>query len=121
MRSRPRREFQRVVTSIHQSVAGTLARKVGDPRVGFVTVTAVEVAPDLSVATVWVSVMGSDEEKQTALQGLESAKGLVRSQLAQTVRMRTVPSLRFKLDQGLERAARIDRLIHETKHSESDT
>ncbi len=78
---------------------------------GFVTVTDVSVSPDISHATVQVSVMGSDDDKARALDGLNSAKGFLRSHLAGTLKLRVTPELHFSLDRGLEHARRIDELL----------
>src|SRR6266568_4974606 len=85
------------------------------PRIGFVTVTGVEVSADLSHAAVRVSVMGSDEEKARSLEGLASAAGFLRAQLARRLTLRTTPELRFQLDRGLEHAQQIDRVLKELK------
>jgi ribosome-binding factor A len=88
---------------------------VRDPRIGFVTVTTVEVSADLAHARVRVSVMGSDEEKAKSLEGLASAARFLRGRLARELRLRVAPELRFELDRGLEHAQRIDRLLKELK------
>ncbi len=109
-RARPDRP-RRLAALIQESLGRHLTRDVRDPRIGFVTVTGVEVAPDASVATIRVSVMGSDDEKNAAVQGLESARGYLRTQLAQELKLRNTPELRFRLDRGLEHARRINELL----------
>src|SRR5207302_8782310 len=83
-----------------------LTGRVRDPRVGFVTVTAVEVSADLAYARVRVSVMGNDEDKAKSLEGLTSAARFLRAQLAKELPLRVTPELRFELDRGLEHAQR---------------
>ncbi|PYP24172.1 MAG: 30S ribosome-binding factor RbfA, partial [Gemmatimonadetes bacterium] len=104
--SRPRRRPERVAELIRQTVAAFLTANVRDPRVGFVTVTAVEVSRDLAHAQIRVSVMGTDAEKAQTLEGLASVARFLRTQLAHELRLRTSPELRFELDRGLEHAQR---------------
>lgn len=113
-----RRRPERVATLVHETLADALTSLVKDPRVGFVTVTAVRVSPDCTHANVRVSVMGSEDDKRRAMQGLESAKGFLRTHLAQTLTLRTAPELHFRLDRGLEHAARIDQILEQLKHEE---
>jgi ribosome-binding factor A len=100
-----------VAALIQETLASALATQVKDPRIGFATLTGVSVTPDYSHATIWVSVLGSEEEKQGAVEGLRSAGGFLRSILARALPLRTVPELHFVLDRGLEHAQRIDELL----------
>jgi len=109
---------ERLAAVIQESVAGAIATVVKDPRVGFVTVTGVTVSQDGTHALVRVSVMGNDDEKGSALEGLESAKGFLRTRLARTLSMRTAPDLKFELDRGLEHAAHINKLLSDLKRQE---
>ena len=111
---RPHRP-ERVSELIRHTVAAFLTSNVRDPRIGFVTVTGVEVSPDLAHARVRVSVMGAEEEKTRSLEGLASAARFLRAQLAHELQLRTSPELRFELDRGLEHAQRIDRVLKELK------
>ena len=106
---------------VKEAIADALASEVNDPRVGFVTVTSVDVTRDLSLARVRISVMGDDEEKQKALEGVNSARGFIRSILARTLELRTVPELRFEMDSGLEHAARVDQILSSLRSEESQT
>jgi len=115
MKRRTSHRPERVAEAIRQTVAGFLTGSVRDPRVGFVTVTAVEVSADLTHARVRVSVMGSDEDKATSLEGLTSASRFLRAQLAKELPLRVTPELRFELDRGLEHAQQIDRLLRGLK------
>ncbi len=110
---RPSHRPERVGEMIRHSVAEFLTGKARDPRIGFVTVTAVEVSADLTHARVRVSVMGSDEEKAKSLEGLASAARFLRARLARELPLRTAPELRFELDRGQEHAMRIARLLKE--------
>lgn len=106
----PRRPEQ-VGEAIRQAVTDALLREVRDPRVGFVTVTHVQVTNELSHAKVMVAVPGSEEERQRALEGLRSAAGFFRSRVAKALTTRVVPELHFDLDRGIEHAARINELL----------
>jgi ribosome-binding factor A len=112
---RPSHRPERVAEAIRQAVAAFLTGNVRDPRVGFVTVTGVEITADLAHARVRVSVMGSDDEKAKSLEGLTSAARFLRAQLARELPLRVAPELRFELDRGLEHAQRIDRVLRDLK------
>jgi ribosome-binding factor A len=112
------RRPEQVAETLRQVVTDALMREVRDPRVGFVTVTAVRVTNELSHATVMVSVPGDDAARDRALEGLRSAAGFLRSRVAKTLTTRTVPELHFELDRGLAHAARIDELLNEIRREE---
>jgi ribosome-binding factor A len=115
---RPSHRPERVAELIRQTVGAFLTGDVRDPRIGFVTVTGVEVSPDLTHANVRVSVMGSDDEKAKSLEGLGSAARYLRAQLSRELSLRTSPELHFHLDRGIEHAQRIDRVLKELKESD---
>lgn len=92
-------------------IADILMRKIKDPRIGFVTVTDVEVADDLRNAKVFVSVYGGDKEQ--TLKGLKSATAFIRLELGKRMRMRFIPELLFRFDSTLERGAHIMELLRE--------
>jgi ribosome-binding factor A len=115
MKQRPSHRPERVAEAIRHTVAEFLTGNVRDPRIGFVTVTAVEVSADLGHARVRVSVMGSEEEKAKSLEGLASAARFLRAQVAKELPLRTTPELHFELDRGLEHAQRIDQVLRNLK------
>ena len=117
MRARSHRP-ERVSELIRETVAEFLTTNVRDPRIGFVTVTGVQVSADLGHATVQVSVMGSEEEKDRSLEGLASAARFLRSQVARELRLRTSPEIHFQLDRGIEHAQRINQVLKELKEGE---
>lgn len=118
MRTRSHRP-ERVAELIRQTVAEFLTSEVRDPRIGFVTVTGVEVSPDLSHATIRVSVMAAaEEEKARSLEGLTSAARYLRAELSRQLRLRTSPELHFQLDRGLDHAQRIDRVLKDLKEGD---
>lgn len=111
----PSHRPERVAELIRQAVAAFLTSDVRDPRIGFVTVTGVEVSADLSHATISVSVMAPEEEKARSLEGLTSAARFLRIEVSRHLRLRTSPELHFRLDRGIEHAQRIDRVLKELK------
>lgn len=117
MKGSPRRPEQMAET-LRQVVSDALLREVRDPRVGFVTITNIQVTGDLSHATLLVSVPGDDEAKERALEGLRSAAGFLRSRAARSLTTRIVPELHFELDKGLQHAARINALLDEIRREE---
>ncbi len=98
---------ERLGEAIKEAVAETVQREMHDPRIGFVTITRVEVTPDLSLARVYYTVLGGDEERRLAREGLASGERFLRSRVARAVRMRFVPRLEFREDESLEKAERI--------------
>jgi ribosome-binding factor A len=84
-----------------------------DPRIGLVTVTGVETAPDLRHATVYVSVLGSPRRRKATLEGLAAAHGLLQGRLARELRMKRTPQLTFEYDPSVERGVRMTQLIDE--------
>jgi ribosome-binding factor A len=106
------RRADRVAEAIREEAATFLAEGAKDPRlVGFVTVTGVEVTSDLRHARIYVSVMGSDDERRVTQEGLDSLAGHLRSRLARRLRLRFTPEVRFHNDPTLARAARIELLL----------
>jgi ribosome-binding factor A len=109
------RRPEQVAETERQVEAEAIAREIRDPRVGFVTVTAVQVSGDLSHARVLVSVMGEEADKARALEGLRSAAGFLRTRVTGALSTRTVPELEFEIDRGMEHAARINALLADLK------
>ncbi len=119
------RRQRQVAELLHEEISLLIQRRARDPRLGFVTVTDVEVTPDLRVAHVYVSVLGNDEEVKQALEGLDHAASFFRRELGASLSLRYIPELDFRLDDSLERGFRIDRLLdsllEETSADGSDT
>jgi ribosome-binding factor A len=110
------RRSERVAEGIRAEVATFLAEDAKDPRlVGLVTVTGVDVTRDLRHAKVFVSIMGSDDERRATLQGLESAAGHLRSRIGRALRLRVAPEITFRYDDSVSRAAKIEALLAELK------
>jgi ribosome-binding factor A len=110
------RRADRVAEAIREEVATFLTEGVKDPRVtGLVTVTAVDVTRDLRHARVFVSILGSDEERAVTMEGLASAATHLRSRLGRALRLRLAPNVEFRLDPSVAHAARIDALLSQIK------
>jgi ribosome-binding factor A len=95
---------------LREEISAVIQRDVDDPRVGFVTITDVEVAPDLRHAKVWVSVIGSDQERRDTLRALNRAMPFVRQRLGK-LRLKRIPDLHVKLDTTAERGTRVLRIL----------
>ncbi len=104
---------EKVAEAIHEMVSELLVKGLKDPRIGFVTITGVKVTDDLHLATVYFTVIGSDAEKKSTEQGLNSARGFIRKEMGKTLRMRYVPDLLFRYDASVEYGARIETILKE--------
>src|ERR671929_830310 len=104
--------MRRVNESVRQVLAEALL-ELKDPRIGLITVTGVDTAPDLRHATVYVSVLGSSRKQRASLQGLEAAHGVLQSRLARELRLKRTPQLVFAYDPSVEHGVRMSRLIEE--------
>ncbi|MDD3718381.1 MAG: 30S ribosome-binding factor RbfA [Actinomycetota bacterium] len=105
--------MKRVNEACKEALGEILQEKIKDPRIGFVTVTSVEVTPDLHQAKVRLSVLGPEEEVETVMRVLERAKGFMRRELGQRVRMRYTPELRIFLDRGPEVSERVQSILQD--------
>jgi len=101
----------RIADQIQRELAEVIRLELRDPRVGLVTLTAVELSRDQSHADVFFTVLGSDSRE--ALEGLQHAAGFLRTNLARRLSTRTVPELHFSYDESIERGVRLSRLIDE--------
>ncbi|AUW93706.1 MAG: 30S ribosome-binding factor RbfA [Sulfobacillus thermosulfidooxidans] len=102
---------ERIALSIQQELGAMLLRDVKDPRIGFVSVTHVELSRDLSVAKVFVSHMGSAEEAEASLAGLKSATPFLRGEIARRLHLRLAPQLDFRLDKSIVDSMHIQEII----------
>ena len=103
----------RIGDQIRSEIADIIARRLNDPRIGFVTVTAVEVTDDLRHATVFVSVYGDETTKIQTMKGLKSASGLIRGEVGHRLRIRFIPDITFKLDTSIEEAEHVIGILDE--------
>lgn len=102
---------ERVADLIQREISDLLMRSIKDPRIGFVTVTRVSVSDDCRMAKVYYSVVGTSEEKEASLKGLESAKGFIRRELGRRVTLRYTPELFFQFDPSIEYAIHIEEVL----------
>ncbi len=109
---------ERVAALVRKVVSELLSTRIKDPRIGFTSVVKVEVSKDLSIAKVYVSVFGSEDDKARTMEGLRSAQGLLRSEVAKVLGMRHAPEIRVVLDEGIEHSIKVSRLLSEIKKSE---
>jgi ribosome-binding factor A len=103
--------MRRVDEAMREVLSGAITSELKDPRVGFVTVTAVETNPDLRHARVYVSVLGTDPVRRRSLDGLRSAHGYLQRRVADELHLKHTPTLEFAYDDTAERGQRIAELI----------
>jgi ribosome-binding factor A len=111
--SLPGRRTERLGHQIRVELAELISRGVKDPRIGFATVTRVELTADLHHARVFVSVLGNPEEQKNNIEGLSSAAGFLRHEIGHRLALRRAPELEFILDHGAEAGEKIERLLQE--------
>jgi ribosome-binding factor A len=111
---------EKVAEAIHEIVSALLIKGVKDPRIGFTTITGVKLSEDLHLATIYFTVVGDEEEKRAAAEGLNSARGFLRRELSKNLRMRYVPDLLFRYDASLDYGRRIDNLLDQITGAEHD-
>jgi ribosome-binding factor A len=99
--------------AMRKAIGSAIAAELEDPRIGFVTVTAVDTSPDLRSARVYVSVLGDESEREATLAALRSAHGVLQAAIARETRIKYTPTLSFSYDEGPERAVRLSRLLKE--------
>ena len=105
---------EKLAETIHETVSSILSRGLNDPRIGFVTIIAVEVIDDLSLARIYFTVIGDDDAKKNSEAGLNSAKGFIRKELGRVLTIRHIPELIFKYDHSQEYGNRIDTILRES-------
>ncbi len=113
----PSRRQRRVAELIHRELSLLLMLDAGDPRLADVTITAVDITPDLQLARVFFTVLGDDDRLSEAQAGLQRATGYLRTQLAARVQLRLIPHLVFELDKSAAYGRRIDELLDELADS----
>ena len=109
----PTARMRRVNEVIREVLAAAIATDLKDPRIGFVTVTDLDTSPDLRAARVFVSVLGTEAEREDALAGLRSAHGVLQGRIASELRMKRTPTLSFHYDDSIERGIRLSELLDE--------
>ena len=118
MTLRPR--IARLRELFKQETSDILRREMKDPRVGFVSVTDVELSPDLRHARIFVSIYGDADAKTKTMAALTSAAGFVRTELAHRIRLRHIPEVAFRLDESIEYGDRVNRLLRQVAEESPD-
>lgn len=113
------RRVQKAAEAIREVVSMAILTELRDPRVEDVTVTYVEVSPDMQQAKVHVSVMGDDAKQKLCLQGLQCSAGFLQTKIAKRIDTRYTPRIRFELDMGVKKSLAIARLLHDVLPEES--
>ncbi len=103
----------RVGEQMKKEMTDIISNRIKDPRIGFVTVTGVDVTGDLQQATVYITVLGDENKKADSLEGLNKAKGFIRTEIGQRIRLRKTPELKFMIDESIEYGNRINKLLHD--------
>jgi ribosome-binding factor A len=111
---------EKVAEAIHELVSELLIKGLKDPRIGFVTITGVKVTDDLHLATVYFTVIGSEEEMKATGQGLNSARGFIRKEMGKSLHMRYIPELIFRYDESVQYGSRIETLLREINATDRD-
>ncbi len=115
------KRIARVAELIRTEIADIILNELKDPRLGFITVMGVEVAPDLRDANVFISVMGSDREKKSTLIALDHSKGFLQYRINESIRLRYTPRLHFKLDESIDQSVKIDKIIKKINDEKQTT
>jgi len=110
----PYKRSQRVSDLLREEISDIIFHKLKDPRIGFVTVTGVDVTDDLKMAFIYISIL-KEEDRKTTLDILNSAKSFIRGDLAKRLRMRSIPGIEFRLDASIEYGDKIEKLIREIR------
>jgi ribosome-binding factor A len=105
--------MRRVNEVLREVVGAAISTDLSDPRIGFVTVTSVETSPDLRTAKVHFSVLGDEQAREQALEGLRSSHGAIQAKIAAETRMKRTPTLSFHYDPTVERGMRISQMLEE--------
>lgn len=103
---------RRVAEQMRVEIAQIIREEIKDPRVGFVSITSVEVTRDLRHAKVFISVFGDDREQEAAMQGLHAAAGFVRREIGKRIKLRLTPEIHFCADPSIRHGAEISRILH---------
>lgn len=111
---------ERVQEALRQEISRIVHNEMKDPRLGFITITGVELTKDLRYAKVYFSVLGEEKDKKLALKGLNSAKGYVKGLISDRIKLRYMPQIEFKIDETLEHTKKIYDLLNKLKKEKLD-
>lgn len=115
-----RKRPKRVGVRIREEISDLLLRRVRDPRIGFVTITGVDVSPDIRRAKVYYSVMGDEGDRRRAAEGLNKALGFIRRELAARLQMKFMPEIGFEFDASLEYGEKIEKVLRDLRGESLD-
>jgi len=101
----------RISEEIKKEVSLIIQSELKDPRIGFITVVAVEITNDLQIAKIYISIMGTEENKAETITALNKAKGYIRSELGKRIRLRVTPEINFVIDNSIEYGNKIDKIL----------
>jgi ribosome-binding factor A len=116
----PYKRSERVSDLIREEVADIIMYRLKDPRIGFVTVTGVDLSADLKFAKVYVSIL-KEEEREMTLEILNSSKNFIRSVLTKRLKMKFIPAIEFRLDTSIEYGFKIDKLLKKIEEGDAGT
>jgi len=108
----------RLEEAFKEEISDIAQKGLKDPRIGFVTVTSVDISPDLRHAKVYLSILGKEPERKATFEGLESAKGFIRQELGKRVRLKFIPEITFKIDTSIDEGFRISKIINRIHKTE---
>ncbi len=108
----------RVGEQMKKELSDIIIRELKDPRISFVTVTGVDVTGDLQQAKIFITVLGSEKQKEETLAGLSKAKGFIRSEIGKRIRLRKTPELFFEFDESIDYGNRIETLLHDLNNDQ---
>ncbi|MGE5415325.1 MAG: 30S ribosome-binding factor RbfA [Acidobacteriota bacterium] len=110
-----KRRLEKMAEEIRREISGILLEQIKDPRLSLASVTRVEVSNDMGHARVYISVLGDETKKQEAMQALDKAKGFIRSEVSNRIRLRQSPDMTFILDLSIEHGIKISTMLEEMK------
>ncbi len=108
----------RVAETIHKEISSLLVRGLKDPRIGFVTINAVDVSPDLRQAKVYYTLIGDQQDRARTQAGLDSCSPYIRQQLGRSLRLRYIPEIHFTYDSSFDYGQHIEQLLRDAKADE---
>ena len=111
----------RVGELIKEELSEMIKRQLKDPRIGLVTITGVEVSPDLRHADVYIDVLGNKKQRETTLEGLRRSSGYLRKELSKKLRLKHFPELKFEFDPSIEAGLRIEKIIKKLHRREEES
>lgn len=105
----------RLAEEIKREVSSIIQMEMKDPRIGFVSITSVEVSGDARYANIFISVMGNEEQGKETLKALQRAQGYIRTELGKRIKIRYTPEIKFDLDDSISHGAKVMKLLREVK------